>query len=458
MLEKYNEKGGFAQGVFNFVQAIKPGDIVLATEKQGKVLGIGRVIGGYYFDNQSRVSHRINVEWLSQDSWNLPNDEVRNQVIREMTSPDNLVETETRIIGLSPIIKTNPPEKPIITLSGIPVRINEILERKRQVILYGPPGTGKTHWAYQSAINIASINNYKIEFSGLSEEQKKTLLGNEKHQGLIRMCTFHPSYGYEDFIEGYRPKSNNGILIFELHSGIFKQLCIDARQQTNQKFFLIIDEINRGDIPRIFGELLTILEKDKRGREIILPVSGDNFSVPDNVYIIGTMNTADRSIALLDTALRRRFGFIELMPDSSILGNIVLQSIPLASWLDALNNRILKSIGRDSRNLQIGHAYLLENGHPLTDFTRFTRVLQDDIIPLLEEYCYEDYDALEKILGKGLVDREKQKINHELFEPSHRDDLIQALLEPSPEITTTSAAVQQDQTEIIEEEETEDQT
>jgi 5-methylcytosine-specific restriction protein B len=146
------------------------------------------------------------------------------------------------------------------------------------------------------------------------------------------------------------------------------------------------------------------------------------------------------------------------MPDSSILGNIVLQSIPLASWLDALNNRILKSIGRDSRNLQIGHAYLLENGHPLTDFTRFTRVLQDDIIPLLEEYCYEDYDALEKILGKGLVDREKQKINHELFEPSHRDDLIQALLEPSPEITTTSAAVQQDQTEIIEEEETEDQT
>src|SRR5215203_6742640 len=110
------------------------------------------------------------------------------------------------------------------------------------------------------------------------------------------------------------------------------------------EFLLIIDEINRGDIPRIFGELLTVLEKDKRGHPVTLPLSRAPFRVPDNVYLIGTMNTADRSIALLDTALRRRFGFIELMPDSSVLGDAVVTGIPVGLWLDALNRRICEHI------------------------------------------------------------------------------------------------------------------
>ena len=153
-----------------------------------------------------------------------------------------------------------------------------------------------------------------------------------------------------------------------------------------------------GDIPRIFGELLTLLEKDKRGLEIILPLSGDNFAVPANVYLIGTMNTADRSIALLDTALRRRFGFVELMPDVSVLGTTsVGGNIPLGPWLAALNDRLREHLGRDARNLQIGHAYLLEGGRPVTDFNHFVRLLAEDVVPLLEEYCYEDYVALARI-------------------------------------------------------------
>ena len=213
---------------------------------------------------------------------------------------------------------------------------------------------------------------------------------------------------------------------------------------------MIIDEINRGDIPRIFGELITILEKNKRGKPVTLQLSKAQFRVPDNIYIIGTMNTADRSIALLDTALRRRFGFIEIMPDSSILGRSSVKGIPLGPWLDAINRQICDNIGRDARNLQIGHSYLLEKGSPISDFSILSRVIQEDIIPLLEEYCYEDYCALEKILGKGLVDVGNQRIKHELFEESRRDDLIQALITPFPAMFT-SLQVQESENEEPEE-------
>src|SRR5258708_38048695 len=114
---------------------------------------------------------------------------------------------------------------------------------------------------------------------------------------------------------------------FVLGDGIFKTVCKEAEAQPAQHFYLIIDEINRGDIPRIFGELLTVLEKDKHGKTVLLPLTGTPFRVPENIYIIGTMNTADRSIALLDTALRRRFGFIELMPDISVLGNTTIEGV-----------------------------------------------------------------------------------------------------------------------------------
>lgn len=186
-----------------------------------------------------------------------------------------------------------------------------------------------------------------------------------------------------------------------------------------------------------------MLELDKRGLGVSLPVSGENFAVPRNLYLIGTMNTADRSIALLDTALRRRFGFVELMPDISLFANALVEgNIPLGPWLNALNDRIRAHLGRDGRNLQIGHAYFLEeDGNPVTDFARFIRILADDIIPLLEEYCYEDYGALAQILGTGMIDEPRQRIREELFAPSRREELVQALLEPAPEIVTSPDAV-----------------
>ena len=254
-------------------------------------------------------------------------------------------------------------------------------------------------------------------------------------------CTFHPAYGYEDFIEGFRPEQGAaGQLVFERRAGIFKTLCDLAEHTPDRKFVLVVDEINRGDIPRIFGELLTLLERDKRGLKLNLPLSGNSFTVPANVYLIGTMNTADRSIALLDTALRRRFGFVELMPDASKLSGASAGGVPLGPWLIALNDRLRTHLGRDARNLQVGHAYLLEDGRPVTDFAQFVRVLAEDLVPLLEEYCYEDYGALARILGPGLVDEAGQRIREELFTAGKTAELVQALLEPAPDIVTTAAA------------------
>ncbi|MBK6514511.1 MAG: hypothetical protein IPG04_10425 [Polyangiaceae bacterium] len=142
-----------------------------------------------------------------------------------------------------------------------------------------------------------------------------------------------------------------------------------------------------------------MIERDKRGRTITLPLSGAAFAVPDNVFVIGTMNTADRSIALLDAALRRRFGFVELLPDTSLFRGIKIDKIPLEAWLDALNEKILAHAGRDARNLRVGHAYFMQGAAPIRELGRFAEILRDDVIPLLEEVCYEDFDALERILG-----------------------------------------------------------
>jgi len=315
-----------------------------------------------------------------------------------------------------------------LTRNNLIDRIQLILERKGQVILYGPPGTGKTYWAEKAACELAAQSNFGCRFDQLSAHQKSLISGDGESFGFVRTCCFHPAYGYEDFIEGYRPDQADGQMIFSLRDGVFKRLCKDALESPETSFYLIIDEINRGDIPRIIGELMTIIEKDKRGKSITLPISGEQFKVPSNVYIIGTMNTADRSIALLDAALRRRFGFIELMPDPSVLGGATIEGIHLGGWLEALNQKICKNVVRDARNLQIGHSYLLkEDGKPIADFSEFARALHEDIIPLLEEYCYEDYSTLEKILGSGIVDANDQKIRHELFKDSAKDELLQVI-------------------------------
>ena len=441
--------------ILRFATVMAEGDPVLAA-KGGRVLGLGRIAGPYRFDPQTHkdAPHQRTVDWTWTEEFTLP---APNEGLRTTVYPfklvDNLIDVERRLLGAVPLPEPRPGRP--VRLDGIPGRVQSILERKGQVILYGPPGTGKTFWARRAGRDLAALGAYGQTFEQLDVSEKARIKGDGAKRGLLRMCTFHPAYGYEDFIEGYRPRQGpGGTLNFGLTDGIFKQLCSDAAQEPKLHFVLLIDEINRGDIPRIFGELLTLLERDKRGDPVHLPVSGQRFSVPGNVQIIGTMNTADRSIALLDTALRRRFGFVELMPDPTVLGDVVVEdSIPLGAWLDALNDRICQHIGRDARNLQVGHSYLMQGGQPVTGFGEFVRVFGEDIIPLLEEYCYEDYAALAKILGTALVDESGQRIHRELLERGQRHEIVQAVLAPSPELVTSQEIVAQPQQEDDETEE-----
>ena len=438
--------GREASQIAQFAINIEEGDIVLAAEGM-RILGIGKVLGGYEYQPGFSFPHQRKVEWLTTESWQLPqSSEGLQSTVRSLGKwNENLFAIEERI--QSQPASQHPKETRVhvsgrtARLNGIAGRIQSVLERKSQVVLYGPPGTGKTYWAERTANELAALSTFNCPFDELEEAQRESIVGGEGNAGLVRICCFHPAYGYEDFLEGYRPRTINGNVSFDLRDGIFKQLCKDAESSPDRQFFLIIDEINRGDIPRIFGELLTALEKDKRGKRVVLPVSQEVFSVPRNVFLIGTMNTADRSISLMDAALRRRFGWVELMPDSSVLKDSLVAGIALRAWLDALNTRIREHVGRDARNLQIGHSYLMQGGAPIRDLATLKRAIRDEIIPLLEEYCYEDFGALANILGDQLVDQQAQQIRVDIFDDGQEDAFVQGILAPFAEISTCSDAI-----------------
>ena len=281
-------------------------------------------------------------------------------------------------------------------------------------LLVGPPGTGKT---YNSATYAVAICDGK-SVNELTDYNAVMKRYNElKEAGRIAFTTFHQSYGYEEFIEGIKPVVDDEAtdISYTIESGVFKKFCdvvgtpenmeIDHNAQVwNEKpYVFIIDEINRGNISKIFGELITLIESTKRaGMEeaasAILPYSGKPFSVPSNVYILGTMNTADRSIALMDTALRRRFQFIEMMPDSDVLRKIhadKVEDLDVAAVLDKINERITFLYDREHT---IGHAFFtgLKDDASLA---KLQSIFEKSVIPLLQEYFYEDYQKIQLVLG-----------------------------------------------------------
>jgi len=258
-------------------------------------------------------------------------------------------------------------------------------------IYYGPPGTGKTH--------------------------KLSALLRSDYGNRFTFATFHQSYGYEEFVEGLRPilgeEAGTGQVRYEIRDGAFKQLCDRARRDPGHRYAMVIDEINRGNISKIFGELITLVEPDKRegGTNAVtvkLPYSGDDFCVPANIDIIGTMNTADRSIALLDTALRRRFEFVAMMPDTSDAPGAPLaglrvttedHEIDVARMLAAINRRIEALYDRDHC---IGHAYFMklrnaEDGPAQMEALEL--VFRRSVLPLLEEYFFEDWHKIRLVLA-----------------------------------------------------------
>ena len=244
--------------------------------------------------------------------------------------------------------------------------------------------------------------------------------------GPLTVLTFHPSYSYEDFVEGFRPTdAGGGTLAVRLEDGVFKRICRTALANPDKPYLVLIDEINRANLAKVFGELITLLEKDKRGLPVTLPQSKESFVIPDNVYLLGTMNTADRSIKLLDAALRRRFAFLELMPRLDLLQGGKVEGLELEDFLRELNRRIA---AREGREKQIGHSFLLgPDGEPVADPDEFARRFRQEILPLLQEYCYDDYGALSEYLGEALVDREARQLNEEVLDKP--EELIAALAE-----------------------------
>ena len=274
--------------------------------------------------------------------------------------------------------------------------INALLEEKRQVIFQGPPGTGKTYAARAIARHLARV------------ERRVTLV------------QFHPSYAYEDFIQGYRPKPSGA---FELRDGPLLRAAKHAIREPRAKHFLIIDEINRGNLAKVFGELYFLLEY--RGEAMRLQYSDAEFSVPDNLYIIGTMNTADRSIALVDLALRRRFAFVRFDTDEEpvkgLLRRWLTANEPTMVWVAGIveqANAIL-----DDRNAAVGPSYFMKEG--LTE-ERAKRIWKHDVLPYIEERLYGEHDRLGEfdfdMLAKGLRTGSEQEGGQTEEQPSDSND------------------------------------
>ena len=318
-------------------------------------------------------------------------------------------------------------------VEDLPRRTRSV-EHPRNQILYGPPGTGKTYQTVSHALAIVDgvdVETTRNEDRETARKRYDQLLFRRHScpsgpaEGQVAMVTFHQNYAYEDFVEGIRPRLSEpsggpdapqgnpaSQLDYELRPGIFRRICeaAETAQRTAKKearapvrFVLIIDEINRGNIPKILGELITLIEDSRRLGEddattVTLPYSGDEFGVPDNLYIIGTMNTADRSIQQLDTALRRRFTFVEMMPDADHklipeeLASNDGSVVNCRKMLRAMNERIALLMDREH---QIGHTYLLE----VESIEDLSDRFRNRIFPLLQEYFYDDWRRIDAVLG-----------------------------------------------------------
>ena len=265
------------------------------------------------------------------------------------------------------------------------------------VILYGPPGTGKTWETTERCVRICDGDNAPAHSDQATVRARYDQLVEE---GRVEFVTFHQSYGYEEFVEGLRPQTDAGAgFSLQATDGVLKRVSERARD-SGTPYVLVIDEINRANVSKVMGELVTLLEEDKRAGAdnevgVTLPHSGERFTLPANLHLLGTMNTADRSIALLDTALRRRFQFEELAPNPDLLAAASERTgIDLGGVLCAMNERLEWLLDRDHL---IGHAWLMNAS---------SRAAVDDamrrkIIPLLAEYFYDDWGKVRAVLGGG---------------------------------------------------------
>lgn len=310
-----------------------------------------------------------------------------------------LIPSKAHLISLCDAYEESDDDSPNIQQTSQSVQENQsrvIPNRNMNTILYGPPGTGKTYATTRKAVQLC--DGFLPEGE---DDAIRTRFEELREAGRVSFVTFHQSYGYEEFVEGLRPIAQDGQVVYEVQPGAFKHASNAARQRNvagpAQHHVLIIDEINRANISKVFGELITLIEADKREGQanavtVKLPYSREDFSVPSNLFLLGTMNTADRSIALLDTALRRRFEFEEVMPQPELLDDQVVDGINLGELLRAMNQRIEVLYDRDHT---IGHAYLMG----VQTRQDLDRAFRYKVLPLLQEYFYENWSQVRRVLA-----------------------------------------------------------
>ena len=382
--EQYSHRNA-VHAVWQFANEMKPGDVVFAKQGMHKIIGRGVITGEYRYCPDVKVedhgyAHFRNVEWTHYGEWEHPG-QAAMKTLTDITAYTDYVDKLNALfvdeVEDAEEVETIYPSYDVDKfLEEVYMDITEyntlvgLIRAKKNVILQGAPGVGKTYAAKRLAYSMMG----------------------QKDQNRVKLVQFHQSYTYEDFIEGFRPTSAGGG--FEIKKGSFYNFCKKAEEDLENEYFFIIDEINRGNLSKIFGELFMLIENDKRGNSLQLLYSDEKFNVPSNVYIIGMMNTADRSLAMLDYALRRRFAFYTMNPGFNSDGfrdyKMKLANDKMDKLIACVENLngVIASDDSLGEGFCVGHSYFC-NFEEVTDAI-ISNIVEYELIPLLKEYWFDE--------------------------------------------------------------------
>ena len=405
---KPRKKGQDVGQVWRFIKEMQTGDYVVFS--CGDTCHIGRITSDYYFDDTANENQHPDytnirdVEWLKKDIRKSDLSQALQNSLGAAMSVFGLNDYKSAIYALlndtyvkdevidgedvSEVITEEDIKK---ILPALPKRTRKAFELNS--ILYGAPGTGKTYATAKYALAITEGKPLEY-YKDVPREDIMSRYNQLVKDEQVVFTTFHQNYGYEDFIQGIRPDTSTQEMRFKTVDGVFKKIAEKAMDKPEKDFVIIVDEINRANISKVFGELITLIEDDKRWGEenavsVTLP-SGEIFAVPNNLYIVGTMNSADKSISLIDTALRRRFDFVEFVPDLTLISDAKLNAV-----LKKLNEGIEKEL--NSTDLLVGHSYFINK-----NVDDICNIMNRNIIPLLYEYFFDNKNKVEAQLKSAL--------------------------------------------------------